>query len=224
MVKEADLSRDFIWLLPRQQWLFQCFFCSFFFFLSQWHAFSVPELQNFLVILEKEETERVRSVEQKYAAYRRKLQQALQQHDPWRLTCHWSPIQGETDHLNDDPWRPSELFGDWSRGRAGPPTLRSHTHTYTETFSGPRPSTHCPYTPSPSVKNQGVVGCLIVTRVRCLPTVGRVGFSLPRIQTLLCVSSLRTEWITGVFRDSSAAAATASVTYAWVSLSSSLCT
>ncbi|XP_008318407.2 ras association domain-containing protein 5 isoform X1 [Cynoglossus semilaevis] len=48
----------------------------------EWHAFSVPELQNFLVILEKEETERVRSVEQKYAAYRRKLQQALQQHDP----------------------------------------------------------------------------------------------------------------------------------------------
>ncbi|XP_034555514.1 ras association domain-containing protein 5 isoform X2 [Notolabrus celidotus] len=48
----------------------------------QWHAFSVPELQNFLVILEKEETERVRAVEQKYTVYRRKLQQALQQHDP----------------------------------------------------------------------------------------------------------------------------------------------
>ncbi|XP_026162903.1 ras association domain-containing protein 5 isoform X2 [Mastacembelus armatus] len=48
----------------------------------EWHAFSVPELQNFLVILEKEETERVRAVEQKYAVYRRKLQQALQQHDP----------------------------------------------------------------------------------------------------------------------------------------------
>ncbi|XP_042356790.1 ras association domain-containing protein 5 [Plectropomus leopardus] len=48
----------------------------------EWHAFSVPELQNFLVILEKEEAERVRAVEQKYAVYRRKLQQALQQHDP----------------------------------------------------------------------------------------------------------------------------------------------
>uniref|UniRef100_A0A8P4GN05 Ras association domain family member 5 n=1 Tax=Dicentrarchus labrax TaxID=13489 RepID=A0A8P4GN05_DICLA len=48
----------------------------------EWHAFSVPELQNFLVILEKEESERVRAVEQKYALYRQKLQRALQQHDP----------------------------------------------------------------------------------------------------------------------------------------------
>ncbi|XP_054473358.1 ras association domain-containing protein 5 isoform X4 [Anoplopoma fimbria] len=48
----------------------------------EWHAFSVPELQNFLVILKKEEAERVRTVAQKYAAYRQKLQQALQQHDP----------------------------------------------------------------------------------------------------------------------------------------------
>ncbi|XP_068172500.1 ras association domain-containing protein 5 [Antennarius striatus] len=48
----------------------------------EWHAFSVPELQNFLVILGKEEAERVRAVEQKYAVYRQKLQQALRQHDP----------------------------------------------------------------------------------------------------------------------------------------------
>ncbi|XP_037630501.1 ras association domain-containing protein 5 isoform X2 [Sebastes umbrosus] len=48
----------------------------------EWHAFSVPELQNFLVILAKEETERVRAVSQKYTVYRQKLQQALQQHDP----------------------------------------------------------------------------------------------------------------------------------------------
>ncbi|XP_037346709.2 ras association domain-containing protein 5 isoform X2 [Pungitius pungitius] len=48
----------------------------------EWHAFSVPELQNFLVILEKEEAERVRIVVQKYTAYRQKLQHALQQHDP----------------------------------------------------------------------------------------------------------------------------------------------
>ncbi|XP_026203988.1 ras association domain-containing protein 5 isoform X2 [Anabas testudineus] len=48
----------------------------------EWHAFSVPELQNFIVILEKEESERVRAVQHKYAAYRQKLQQALQQHDP----------------------------------------------------------------------------------------------------------------------------------------------
>ncbi|KAG7238306.1 hypothetical protein INR49_031017 [Caranx melampygus] len=48
----------------------------------EWHAFSVPELQNFLVILEKEEAERVRAVQHKYATYRQKLQQALQKHDP----------------------------------------------------------------------------------------------------------------------------------------------
>ncbi|KAL0978672.1 hypothetical protein UPYG_G00173740 [Umbra pygmaea] len=48
----------------------------------QWHAFSVPELQNFLVILEKEEAERIRLVEQKFAAYRGKLQKALQELQP----------------------------------------------------------------------------------------------------------------------------------------------
>ncbi|XP_033822442.2 ras association domain-containing protein 5 isoform X1 [Periophthalmus magnuspinnatus] len=47
----------------------------------EWHAFSVPELQNFLGILEKEESERVRVVEQKYAVYRKKLQEALQRHE-----------------------------------------------------------------------------------------------------------------------------------------------
>uniref|UniRef100_A0A3B4AJN5 Uncharacterized protein n=1 Tax=Periophthalmus magnuspinnatus TaxID=409849 RepID=A0A3B4AJN5_9GOBI len=48
---------------------------------GEWHAFSVPELQNFLGILEKEESERVRVVEQKYAVYRKKLQEALQRHE-----------------------------------------------------------------------------------------------------------------------------------------------
>ncbi|XP_061840827.1 ras association domain-containing protein 5 isoform X2 [Nerophis lumbriciformis] len=47
----------------------------------EWHAFSVPELQNFLVILDKEESERVRAVEYKYTVYRRKLQNALQQQE-----------------------------------------------------------------------------------------------------------------------------------------------
>lgn len=50
--------------------------------IPQWHAFSVPELQNFLVILQKEEAERIRAVEQKYTVYRKKLQQALEQHAP----------------------------------------------------------------------------------------------------------------------------------------------
>ncbi|XP_039529204.1 ras association domain-containing protein 5 isoform X2 [Pimephales promelas] len=43
----------------------------------EWHAFSVPELQNFLIILEKEEKDRIRQVEQRYTAYKEKLQQAL---------------------------------------------------------------------------------------------------------------------------------------------------
>ncbi|KAL1265689.1 hypothetical protein QQF64_003716 [Cirrhinus molitorella] len=45
----------------------------------EWHAFSVPELQNFLIILEKEENERVRQVEQRYASYKKKLLQAMGQ-------------------------------------------------------------------------------------------------------------------------------------------------
>ncbi|XP_042590198.1 ras association domain-containing protein 5-like isoform X1 [Cyprinus carpio] len=45
----------------------------------EWHAFSVPELQNFLIILEKEEKERMRQVELRYAAYREKLLLALGQ-------------------------------------------------------------------------------------------------------------------------------------------------
>ncbi|XP_060766547.1 ras association domain-containing protein 5 isoform X1 [Neoarius graeffei] len=45
----------------------------------EWHAFSVPELQNFLAILEKEERERVKQVEQRYMAYREKLLEALQE-------------------------------------------------------------------------------------------------------------------------------------------------
>ncbi|XP_034143024.1 LOW QUALITY PROTEIN: ras association domain-containing protein 5 [Esox lucius] len=48
----------------------------------EWHAFSVPELQNFLVILDKEETERVRLVKQRFEAYREKLQKALQENQP----------------------------------------------------------------------------------------------------------------------------------------------
>ncbi|TTA83863.1 Ras association domain-containing protein 5 [Bagarius yarrelli] len=45
----------------------------------EWHAFSVPELQNFLAILEKEERERVKQVEQRYTTYRKKLIEALEE-------------------------------------------------------------------------------------------------------------------------------------------------
>uniref|UniRef100_UPI00398F12FC ras association domain-containing protein 5 isoform X2 n=2 Tax=Pristiophorus japonicus TaxID=55135 RepID=UPI00398F12FC len=43
----------------------------------EWDAFSVPELQNFLIILEKEEKERIQQVQQKYVTFRQKLEQTL---------------------------------------------------------------------------------------------------------------------------------------------------
>ncbi|XP_032898850.1 ras association domain-containing protein 5 isoform X3 [Amblyraja radiata] len=43
----------------------------------EWDAFSVPELQNFLIILEKEEKERIHQAQQKFVAFRQKLEQAL---------------------------------------------------------------------------------------------------------------------------------------------------
>ncbi|KAJ8391144.1 hypothetical protein AAFF_G00095730 [Aldrovandia affinis] len=45
----------------------------------EWHAFSVPELQNFLTILEKEEHERMKQVKKRYVAYRERLLQALRE-------------------------------------------------------------------------------------------------------------------------------------------------
>uniref|UniRef100_A0AAZ3SPW9 Ras association domain-containing protein 3 n=1 Tax=Oncorhynchus tshawytscha TaxID=74940 RepID=A0AAZ3SPW9_ONCTS len=42
-----------------------------------WEAFSIPELSNFLRMLEKEETERVCSVMRRYDNYRLKLQEAM---------------------------------------------------------------------------------------------------------------------------------------------------
>ncbi|MGH0158978.1 UNVERIFIED_CONTAM: hypothetical protein FKN15_036622 [Acipenser sinensis] len=45
----------------------------------EWHAFSVPELQNFLTILEKEERDRIKQVQKKYVLYRKKLEQALKE-------------------------------------------------------------------------------------------------------------------------------------------------
>ena len=43
----------------------------------QWEAFSLPELQNFLRILDKEEDEQLQSLTRRYAAYRQKLEDAL---------------------------------------------------------------------------------------------------------------------------------------------------
>ncbi|KAK3512888.1 hypothetical protein QTP70_028954 [Hemibagrus guttatus] len=45
----------------------------------EWHAFSVPELQNFLAILGKEENDRVKQVQLRYTTYRKKLLEALEE-------------------------------------------------------------------------------------------------------------------------------------------------
>uniref|UniRef100_G1KBU0 Ras association domain family member 3 n=1 Tax=Anolis carolinensis TaxID=28377 RepID=G1KBU0_ANOCA len=42
-----------------------------------WEAFSLPELQNFLRILDKEEDEQLQNLRRRYAAYRNKLEDAL---------------------------------------------------------------------------------------------------------------------------------------------------
>lgn len=43
----------------------------------QWHAFSMPELKNFLRILQREEEEHVKQIVQRYALARTKMQEAL---------------------------------------------------------------------------------------------------------------------------------------------------
>uniref|UniRef100_A0A673VJI9 Ras association domain-containing protein 3 n=1 Tax=Suricata suricatta TaxID=37032 RepID=A0A673VJI9_SURSU len=45
--------------------------------IGEWEAFSLPELQNFLRILDKEEDEQLQNLKRRYAAYRHKLEEAL---------------------------------------------------------------------------------------------------------------------------------------------------
>ncbi|TKC51579.1 hypothetical protein EI555_012505 [Monodon monoceros] len=44
---------------------------------GEWEAFSLPELQNFLRILDKEEDEQLQNLKERYATYRHKLEEAL---------------------------------------------------------------------------------------------------------------------------------------------------
>lgn len=46
-------------------------------FPLQWDAFSLPELHNFLRILQREEEEHLRQIVQKYSYCRQKIQEAL---------------------------------------------------------------------------------------------------------------------------------------------------
>ncbi|KAG8518104.1 Ras association domain-containing protein 5 [Galemys pyrenaicus] len=43
----------------------------------EWDAFSIPELQNFLTILEKEEQDKIQQVQKKYNKFRQKLEETL---------------------------------------------------------------------------------------------------------------------------------------------------
>lgn len=151
---------------------------NFLFFLWQWHAFSVPELQNFLVILEKEEAERVRAVEHKYTMYRQKLQRALQQHDPWPpspVTLRPQPRERLTPSTRQDQWSNQRLKPELS---LSPPSTRIPKHTvHPDTdaypFSGriqapPPSSTTTFHTSTPWGENQGVLkatwkatGCVV---------------------------------------------------------------
>ncbi|EHB11036.1 Ras association domain-containing protein 5 [Heterocephalus glaber] len=45
----------------------------------EWDAFSIPELQNFLTILEKEEQDKLQQVRNKYTEFRQKLEEALRE-------------------------------------------------------------------------------------------------------------------------------------------------
>ncbi|XP_028620522.1 ras association domain-containing protein 5 isoform X1 [Grammomys surdaster] len=45
----------------------------------EWDAFSIPELQNFLTILEKEEQDKIHQLQKKYNKFRQKLEEALRE-------------------------------------------------------------------------------------------------------------------------------------------------
>ncbi|XP_034791405.1 ras association domain-containing protein 3 isoform X2 [Pan paniscus] len=47
--------------------------------IGEWEAFSLPELQNFLRILDKEEDEQLQNLKRRYTAYRQKLEEALRE-------------------------------------------------------------------------------------------------------------------------------------------------
>lgn len=54
-----------------------CIFKTSLSFVSQWDAFSFPELQNFLRILQREEEDHVRQIVKRYALAREKMKDAM---------------------------------------------------------------------------------------------------------------------------------------------------
>ncbi|KAJ7419667.1 hypothetical protein BTVI_24557 [Pitangus sulphuratus] len=47
--------------------------------MKLWDAFSIPELQNFLMILDKEEKDKIQQVHRKYERFKQRLQQTLKE-------------------------------------------------------------------------------------------------------------------------------------------------
>uniref|UniRef100_K7F6S6 Ras association domain-containing protein 5 n=1 Tax=Pelodiscus sinensis TaxID=13735 RepID=K7F6S6_PELSI len=45
----------------------------------EWDAFSIPELQNFLTILDREEKDKIQQVQRKYSNYKQRLQETLKE-------------------------------------------------------------------------------------------------------------------------------------------------
>lgn len=68
-----------------------------------WEVFSIPELQNFMKILDKEEEEHILQVEEKYRLYKERLEQALALVQPNQTVCDEekppSDESGETARL-----------------------------------------------------------------------------------------------------------------------------
>ena len=66
-------------------------------------VFSIPELQNFMKILDKEEEEHILQVEEKYRLYKERLEQALALVQPNQTVCDEekppSDESGETARL-----------------------------------------------------------------------------------------------------------------------------
>ena len=56
----------------------------------QWDAFSVPELKNFLIVLDREENEAIAQLEYKYRVMKRIIQQRLKELRKEQLTLNES--------------------------------------------------------------------------------------------------------------------------------------
>lgn len=128
-------------------------------FLFQWDAFSIPELRNFLRILDKEEAEQREAVVRRYEAYRQRLQEALREHQvptwspaaPWWaggvLPWHFPPDEAQSVfdwRGSADVWRDggmtlsgrrSEWSDEWSSTSQTEEETLLHSSAHNQRFS-----------------------------------------------------------------------------------------